>query len=434
MTEEKGLRIVKLQAENVKRLKAVEITPDKDGNLVIISGKNGAGKSSVLDSIEYALGGSPKVKKPLRNGTEKGGVVLDLGEMTVERTFTAAGSYLHVKNKAGFDVATPQKMLDKLVGKLAFDPLEFIRLDPDKQAKILKDITGLDFTILDKERKEWFDNRTILNREKAALQARIDGAVVYADVPEEEVTMAELAAEYQAAQDMKTLNDHKRNEVEQLRTALKNKMQDKESMEKELEDLQEQVADLKERIAKHEEHIVSIKQSGAALVKQVAELKDPDLKAISDKMANAELLNAKVRGNRERKEMVAKMEEVKGKVLKCEAEMEKLDKSREQQMKDAKMPIPGLRFDDTGIMFKDIPFNQLCSSEQLKISLAMSISLNPQIRVMLIRDGSLLDKRNLEVIKAMADKYDVQVWLEAVDETGQLGIVIEDGQVIAGGK
>src|ERR1035441_8426583 len=77
-------KIIKLTSENVKRLQAVEITPD--GNVVVIGGKNGAGKSSVLDSIEYALGGDTADRMPVRRGEEKAKIVLDLGEIIVKRT------------------------------------------------------------------------------------------------------------------------------------------------------------------------------------------------------------------------------------------------------------------------------------------------------------------------------------------------------------
>ena len=84
------MKIVRLEAENVKRLVAVEIAPD--GSLVVIGGKNGAGKSSTLDSIAMALGGKDLVpEKPLRDGAEKGHVEVDLGDLIVRRTFTAAG-------------------------------------------------------------------------------------------------------------------------------------------------------------------------------------------------------------------------------------------------------------------------------------------------------------------------------------------------------
>lgn len=50
------MKINKLEIENVKRVKAVKIEPNQNG-LTIIGGKNNQGKTSVLDSIAWALGG-----------------------------------------------------------------------------------------------------------------------------------------------------------------------------------------------------------------------------------------------------------------------------------------------------------------------------------------------------------------------------------------
>ena len=64
------MKIISLQSENIKKIKAVEIRPTD--NTVIISGKNGQSKSSVLDSIYYALGGKDKIpSKPIRDGEKK---------------------------------------------------------------------------------------------------------------------------------------------------------------------------------------------------------------------------------------------------------------------------------------------------------------------------------------------------------------------------
>ena len=66
------MNIVKLEAENILRLNAVEITPD--GRLVVIGGNNGHGKTSVLDSIMLAMNGkdSKKHPVPLHKGADKG--------------------------------------------------------------------------------------------------------------------------------------------------------------------------------------------------------------------------------------------------------------------------------------------------------------------------------------------------------------------------
>src|SRR3990172_7943210 len=112
------MKIIKLQAENIKKLVAVEITPS--GNVVTISGKNGAGKTSVLDSIWWALGGSENIQgQPIRKGETSGVIRLNLGEIAVERRFTEKGSTLYVENTEGMRFKSPQDVLDKLVGSLS---------------------------------------------------------------------------------------------------------------------------------------------------------------------------------------------------------------------------------------------------------------------------------------------------------------------------
>ena len=50
------MKINKLEIENVKRIKAVRLKPAQNG-LTVIGGNNNQGKTSVLDSIAWALGG-----------------------------------------------------------------------------------------------------------------------------------------------------------------------------------------------------------------------------------------------------------------------------------------------------------------------------------------------------------------------------------------
>ena len=129
------MKIIALEAENVKHLRVVNINPD--GSLVVIGGDNAQGKTCVLDAIEYALNGASSIPvKPIRHGQTKARVVLDLGDIVVTRTFTAKGTNLIVKNKDGAIFPSPQAMLDKLVGELSFDPLEFSKMDAKKQSEV----------------------------------------------------------------------------------------------------------------------------------------------------------------------------------------------------------------------------------------------------------------------------------------------------------
>ena len=129
------MRIIKLTAENIKKLKAIEITPK--GDVVRITGKNGAGKSSVLDAILYALGGQKAIPdKPIREGQRKARVTLDLGEYTVERRF-GKSSQVYVTAKDGSAIRSPQQLLESIAEKVSFDPASFERLHHGQQAALL---------------------------------------------------------------------------------------------------------------------------------------------------------------------------------------------------------------------------------------------------------------------------------------------------------
>ena len=126
------MKILKLTAENVKKLRAVEITPT--GELVEITGKNGAGKTSVLDAIWWALAGTKHIQAvPIRTGATKARIRLDLGELIVERRFTPVGSTLTVEKADGARYTSPQGILDALLGALTFDPLAFVGQEPREQ-------------------------------------------------------------------------------------------------------------------------------------------------------------------------------------------------------------------------------------------------------------------------------------------------------------
>lgn len=170
------MKILRLQADSFKRLKAVDITPT--GNVVEITGRNAQGKTSVLDAIWAALGGATHIQsKPIRAGANKARIRLDLGELIVTRSITEKGSTLTVENAEGLPYKSPQRMLDDLVGALAFDPLAFTRMKPRDQFDQLRAIAQVDIDLdaLDRQNQSDFERRTAINREHKQILAQLEG-------------------------------------------------------------------------------------------------------------------------------------------------------------------------------------------------------------------------------------------------------------------
>lgn len=428
----KPLRIVRLEAENVKRLVAVSITPE--GHLVVVGGKNGAGKSSTLDAIAYALGGKDLMPaKPLRQGADHGHVEVDLGEFRVRRTFTeSGGGQLAVLSPEGARYPSPQALLDKLVGRLTFDPLAFARMEPRAQRETLRELVGLDFTAHEAKRAGLYGERTDVHRTVRTLEGRLSGMVRHEDAPAEPFSLEALVGELEEAEaqrlhaaDLSSVERGLAEKVHQLHTWIDEAETERERLEaqiREIDKAQAERADaLRTAMGEHEKAAESARLANDAV---------PDSAPIRVKIAAAEGLNAKHRANLEREACAADLEETRREWERLSNEIDGLDAVKATALASAAFPVPGLSFDETGVLLEGLPFEQASSAEQLRVSVAMGLAANPRLKVLLIRDGSLLDEDSLGLVASMAAEADAQVWLEKVSEDGRgCAVVIEEGRV-----
>lgn len=413
------MKIIRLSAENIKRIKAVEIEPR--GNVVKISGKNDNGKTSVLDAIWYALDGRKSIPdRPVRDGESRARVELDLGDFVVERRWTSNDtSYLNITSKDGTKYQSPQKMLDKIIGELSFDPLEFVNMDKNKQIETIIDavdihidtkefelVTGkpLNFIpILDEFRsavKTVYDERTLVNRDISNLESRskaieIDETQVVERIPvlsliEQrrglQITFDEMAKKLARVNAIKS-------EVQKLISEMETLTVDLKSYEETPEEIDFKIKDIDGQLSRAED---------VNKIVDDIELKRRIMVELIDKRRESQTLTAR---------------------------LEAISDYKERLISETVMPIPGLGFNDDGVTYKGIPFGQLSRSEQIKISMAVAMALNPELRVIRVTDGSLLDSDSMAVIESLAEYNDYQVWIEVVDGSGKVGIYIEDGQV-----
>lgn len=410
------MKIVRLEAEGFKRLRAVEITPD--GSVVTLRGVNGSGKSSCLDSICAALGGEklcPEV--PVRKGETSAHVTVDLGDLVARRKWTVTEkgttSSLEVLSKAGAVFRSPQAVLDKLIGPLSFDPLAFMRYDSKKQLSFATELVGISVDDLEAERVKVYAERTGVNREVDRLSASVPDPVA-GDVPEKELGIEDVLARIAEVEAEARRQTEKRAEVLRMR-----------DRHKEVTDsIVRLAAELEAAVAEK----VKLEKEGKALKAEIAAFKVPDVDAERAKAKTVQATNERVRAKRARTERLAALEATKAESERLTKRLAELAAEREKRIKAAKWPVEGLGFTQDGLTLDGLPFAQASQAQQLRVSLAMGLALNPKLRVVLIREASLLDANSLALVGEIAAKADAQVWLEMVGTDG-VGVVIEDGSV-----
>lgn len=421
-------KIVRLEAEQFKRLKAVHIKPD--GSMVEIRGANGQGKSSCLDAIAAALGGEklcPEV--PIRRGQESARVEVELDDgMIVERRWTPSGTRLEVRTKEGAKFGSPQKLLDGIAGRFTFDPIAFLREKPERQAEVLRQLVGVDFSMLDAKRKGAFDGRTDVNRRVAAAKARL-AALPEVEAPAELVSVAKLMEEQDQRRAVYEANEAKRQELAAARRRYTEVEGRIVADQAEIARLEKLLGEARALLAADQKDLETAKARGLELKAEAQALVDPDLEEIPAQMRQVEQVNDRVRLKQMRAGVAAELAAAEAEAEKLSAEIAKVDAQKQEALAAAAFPVPGLGFGEKGVTLNDLPLEQASSAEQLRVSVAMGLALNPKLKVLLIRDGSLLDQRSLALVAEMAEAGGAQVWIEMVSTAGGAGIVIEDGLV-----
>ena len=399
-------KIIELKIENIKKIKTVELLPNGKP-VVTIAGKNGAGKSSVLDAITYCLGGAKtQPDNPVTLGEQSGSIVLKTEDWTVERRIGSDGKNAVAVWQKGVKVATPQTILDRLVGSgMAFDPSSFLRLDRTKKIETVKKILGLDFEDLRAEYERTYSERREINKDLDALKTKIDSIPAMAGLPEQPVDLSELMTAQQVI--ISENNKAKRTQLD-------------------IVDAEFCIKFLRFEI---DQHIAKIEQLEENLLNW--RNMDLTLKTEDDfaaKIKEAENLNKKIADSTTRKEL----EKIaKSKQQKCDELNDTLDKIRQaktDRINAVKLPVDGLVIDDSGIFLNGVDIEQLSSAEKIKIAVALRMAESAEFGVILLRDGVFLDDDNFKILADLAVEKNLQLWIEkiAIDDRDQ-PVIIEEG-------
>jgi DNA repair exonuclease SbcCD ATPase subunit len=425
------MKIISLRAENVKRLKAVEIRPN--GNMVEITGKNGNGKTSVLDAIWWAMVGGKNIQPmPIRKGADSAIIELDLGKFKVTRTFRHSDegkvlTTLKVVAADGAKYSDAQATLNTLIEGLSFDPLGFTRMKPVDQFNALRSfVPGFDFDENARIRKETFEKRTDVNRDAKQLRAQVENYQVPEDLPAEPIDKAELL------NTLEKVHGHNSN-IEKQEADLKLVERDIIIVSEAISDRAKRVEGLRAEI----DNLLGLNVNDQEALRDIRKVRDEladlpekqDPSTVRALIERADGINLQISRREDRKKLADRADATELQSTTLTAEIEALDKAKADAIGAAAMPVPGLTFGDGSVLLDGVPFEQASDAEQLWASIAIAGAMNPKLRVIRVRDGSLLDDEAMVLLAEYAEANDLQIWIERVDSSGAVGFVIEDGMV-----
>ena len=454
-TNGKGLRVLSVQAEKIQRLEFVDLkTPD--ANMVEITGGNENGKSSVLDTIRMAMGGKSATSiDPVKKGSDKGKIVIDLGKYLLTKTITRKGEYLRIESKDGAVYKSPQQLIDSWKNDFSLDPLAFANARPEIQRAMLmkaislpvsgeriKELAGVVVKVdennplaaIEAAKKEVEGLRKEKGRDLKREKGAADAIVIPAEMESvERVDAQEIIKAKEVLQEKQRANDAERDKLTLIKTkgqTQKQKMSNLRDREKDLEEqikkLQERLAALNAQVLEADQEYESLKGKYQEQEKVVSALQDPDFSELDRKIEEAQRINQVVF---QREQKVAHLEAKKAAQAEYDAYSDKLmllQQYREELLANAKLPVPGLSISEDGVVtYQDIPVSQRGKSKRILIGLAVCAALKPQVRVVLVYDGNDIDQAGMEIVYDWAKANDFQVWVERIQNSGKGGVAFE---------
>jgi len=434
--------ITSLEVTDYKRVRKVAIAPEADRHLILIGGKNRAGKSSTLDALTAAFGGAKAIAAdPVRHGAEEAAIFIELdgGKLTIDRTITADGkTQLEVRDAEGA-VRRPQEVLDKLVGARFLDPLSFLRLAPkDQRAQLMKLIKDADrIEELNAKRVRAFDRRTEIGRELNKARGELERLV---EVPVGTlVDVAALTAELRAFGDQQRAGDGLGNVLELAERAAVVANDRLGGVLTQIEDLKRALAALEARVPELEAELARKRAAATAAKSDVDavvaawQAAAPRRQQLDAELAGANEHNQAVvearAQNKRRTEAAAAVAKLDADYESCSTAITTIDQRKAEILGAAKLPVEGLEIADDGIRLAGVPFAQAAASEQWRVALALAIAGSPGLNDVWIRDGAVLDDEALELVAKLAAAAGKHVWVERVGTKDAGAIVIQDGQV-----
>nr|DAS28550.1 MAG TPA: STRUCTURAL MAINTENANCE OF CHROMOSOMES PROTEIN [Caudoviricetes sp.] len=410
-----SIKINAFELENVKRIKAVALKPTPSG-LTVIGGDNNQGKTSVLDTIAWALGGDRyKPSNPARDGSvvpPSIRVTLSNG-LIAERT--GKNNTLKVTDPNGNRHG--QQLLNSFIEELALNLPKFMESPDREKANTLLQIIGVGDQLRELERRETelYNRRRVVGQEADRKKKFAMEMPMYPDAPAEPVSAYELIQRQQAILAINGENQRKRQMASQL--------------EFQCNQLKNQVADAENKLAALREALSATLTDLETARKSAADLHDESTAQIERDLQNIEVINVKVRANSDRQKAEMEAQQYQYQYDELTNELENTRQEKRDLLNNAVLPLPGLSVEDGELTYMGKKWDGMSGSDQLKVATAIVRALNPMCGFVLIDKLEQMDLKTMQEFGAWLQSQNLQAIATRVSRGSECTIIIEDGQV-----
>lgn len=409
------ITINELQVENLKRIKAVKLEPSASG-LTVIGGKNGQGKTSVLDAIAWALGGENfRPTNPKRDGAltpPNLHVVLSNG-IIVERK--GVNGSLKVIDPTG--KKSGQRLLDEFISKLALNLPAFLHASEAEKSKALLQIIGVGDKLMEMDRKEeqLYNQRKEVGRIADRKKKAAEEMPFYPNMPAKPVSVSDLLKEQQDILARNGENDRKRiNSREMQERFMRAESNYKAAME---------------ALKAAEETLRKARADAEVAAKSAQDLQDESTTELEENLRNVEVMNEKIRANAAKEGAELEANNLQQEYEGLTEQIESVRSDRADLLKEADLPLPGLSVKDGHLLYKGEPWDGMSGAEQLKVAVAIIRKLNPECGFVLMDKLEQMDTDTLREFGKWLEEEGLQVIATRVSTGDECSIIIEDGMV-----
>lgn len=403
-----SMKINKLEIENVKRIKAVKVEPKANG-LTVIGGNNNQGKTSVLDSIAWALGGERyKPSQATREGSmipPTLHIVMNNG-LVVERK--GKNSALKVTDPNGQKAG--QQLLNEFVEQLALDLPKFMEASGSEKAKILLQIIGVgpQLTQLEQQEKEIYQERLYVGRTADQKEKYAKEQPYYTDAPKDLVSVSELIHQQQEILAKNGENQRKREQLHQL--------------EQKYQRINEQMSALLAE-QKQIENDLDIARKSAL------DLHDESTEELEQNISNVEELNRKIRANLDKEKAEDDAKIYRDQYNSLTKDLEDVRDKKTELLNSAELPLPELSVREGELIYRGQKWDNMSGSDRLKVSTAIVRKLNPNCGFVLLDKLEQMDMKSLQEFGEWLEAEGLQAIATRVSTGDECSIIIEDGYV-----